>query len=111
MSKFYQDMLVKGDVYDVVIVNKTIARIYVNADSAATLDRYKNPKTGKVIVVNFGDVKGGLTSKINDPEARKKFANRHNCKDKKDKTKAGYWACRVNRYANLWNGQTYPGFW
>ena len=47
MSKFYQDMLVKGDVYDVVIVNKTIARIYVNADSAATLDRYKNPKTGK----------------------------------------------------------------
>ena len=59
----------------------------------------KNPKTGKVIVVNFGDVKGGLTSKINDPEARKKFANRHNCKDKKDKTKAGYWSCRLPRYA------------
>ncbi|MEI6021144.1 MAG: ATP-dependent metallopeptidase FtsH/Yme1/Tma family protein, partial [Bacteroidota bacterium] len=47
LSKFYQDMLVKGDVNDVVIVNKTIARIYVNADSAASLDRYKNPKTGK----------------------------------------------------------------
>lgn len=46
-SKFYQEMLVKGDVTDVVIVNKTIARITVNPDSAATLDRYKNPKTGK----------------------------------------------------------------
>lgn len=46
-SKFYQEMLVKGDVTDVVIVNKTIARIYVNPDSAATLNRYKNPKTGK----------------------------------------------------------------
>jgi ATP-dependent metalloprotease FtsH len=46
-SKFYQEMLVKGDVTDVVIVNKTIARIYVNPDSVAALDRYKNPKTGK----------------------------------------------------------------
>lgn len=48
-SKFYQEMLVKGDVTDVVIVNKTIARITVNPDSVATLDRYKNPKTGKAI--------------------------------------------------------------
>jgi ATP-dependent metalloprotease FtsH len=46
-SKFFQDMLVKGDVQDVVIVNKTIARIKVNADSAATLDRYKDPRSGK----------------------------------------------------------------
>lgn len=46
-NKFYQEMLVKGDVTDVVIVNKTIARIYVNPDSAATLNRYKNQKTGK----------------------------------------------------------------
>jgi cell division protease FtsH len=46
-SKFYQEMLVKGDVTDVVIVNKTIARITVNADSVSSLDRYKNPKTGK----------------------------------------------------------------
>ncbi len=46
-SKFFQDMLVKGDVTDVVIVNKTIARITVNPDSAATLDRYKDPKSGK----------------------------------------------------------------
>ena len=48
-SKFFQDMLVKGDVTDVVIVNKTIARITVNPDSVATLDRYKDPKTGRAM--------------------------------------------------------------
>jgi hypothetical protein len=60
----------------------------------------KNDK-GNVIQVNFGDVKGGLKSKINDPEARKAFADRHNCDQKKDKTKAGYWSCNLPRYAKL----------
>ena len=40
-------MLLKGDVQEVVIVNKNIARITVNPDSAANLDRYKDPKTGR----------------------------------------------------------------
>lgn len=71
----------------------------------------KNPKTKKVIRVNFGDVKGGLTAKVSDPEARKNFAARHKCSTKKDKTKAGYWACRINKYGHLWGGKTYPGFW
>lgn len=57
----------------------------------------KNDK-GNVIKVNFGDEKGGLKAKINDPEARKAFADRHNCSDKKDKTKAGYWSCNLPRY-------------
>ncbi len=48
-GKFYQDMLAKGDVTDVVIVNKTIARIYINPDSASTLNRYKNPKDGRAL--------------------------------------------------------------
>ncbi|MDO8999088.1 MAG: ATP-dependent zinc metalloprotease FtsH [Bacteroidota bacterium] len=43
-GKFYQDMLAKGDVTEVVIVNKTIARIYINPDSAYKCDRYKNEK-------------------------------------------------------------------
>lgn len=71
----------------------------------------RNPKTGKVKVVNFGDVKGGLSAKVSDPKARKAFASRHKCHLKKDKTKPGYWACRANRYASLWNGRTYPGYW
>ena len=71
----------------------------------------KNPKTGKVKKISFGDVKGGLTSKVNDPKARKSFAARHNCDMKKDKTTAGYWACRLNRYGHLFGGKTYPGYW
>jgi hypothetical protein len=59
----------------------------------------KNPKTGNIMKINFGDAKGGLTSKINDREAARNFASRHNCDMKKDKTKAGYWACRLPQYA------------
>ena len=71
----------------------------------------KNPKTGKVKKIAFGDIHGGLTAKVSDPKARKAFAARHNCNMKKDKTKAGYWACRINKFGHLWNGRTYPGYW
>jgi len=71
----------------------------------------KNPSTGKIKKITFGDVHGGLTAKVSNPEARRSFAARHKCKDKKDRTKAGYWACRINRYGHLWGGKTYPGFW
>lgn len=71
----------------------------------------KNPKTGKIKNIAFGDVHGGLTAKVSDPKARKAFASRHNCDMKKDKTKAGYWACRINKYGHLWGGKTYPGYW
>ena len=61
----------------------------------------KNPKTGKVIKVSFGAKDGGgnLAVKLKDPKARKAFADRHDCENKNDKTKAGYWSCRLPRYA------------
>lgn len=71
----------------------------------------KDPKSGKVRKIAFGDVHGGLTAKVSNPKARASFAARHQCHLKNDKTKAGYWACRINRYAHLWGGKTYPGFW
>ena len=71
----------------------------------------RNPKTGKIMKISFGDVHGGLTAKVSNPKARKSFAARHNCAEKKDRTTAGYWACRINKYAHLWGGKTYPGFW
>ncbi|MDX2174073.1 MAG: ATP-dependent zinc metalloprotease FtsH [Bacteroidota bacterium] len=43
-GKFLNEMLAKGDVTDVVIVNKTMARISINPDSAYKCDRYKNSK-------------------------------------------------------------------
>lgn len=72
----------------------------------------KNPKTGNVKKIEFGDEKGGLTSKINDREAARNFASRHNCDTKTDKLSAGYWACRLPKYAKelgLKGGGSY--FW
>ena len=46
----------------------------------------KNPKTGNVKKVNFGD-SGNLSVKIKEPGARASFAARHKCSTKKDKTK------------------------
>ena len=70
----------------------------------------RNPKTGNIKKINFGDVKGGLTTKIDNPEARKSFVARHKCSTKKDKMTAGYWSCRIPRYKNLYSG-SYSGFW
>jgi hypothetical protein len=58
----------------------------------------KDPKTGNVKKVEWGDTTG-LKVKLDDPEARKSFAARHQCADKTDKTSPGYWACRTPMYA------------
>lgn len=73
----------------------------------------KNPKTGRVKVVHFGDVKGGLTAKINDPAARRSFIARHRCRRKwkpSDRLSAGYWSCNLPRYKNIFSG-SYSGYW
>jgi len=59
----------------------------------------KDPSTGNVKKITFGDAKGGLSSKINDKEAAASFAARHNCDTKNDKLSPGYWSCRLPRYA------------
>ncbi len=66
----------------------------------------RNPKTGKIKKVSYGSPV--MTAKWNDPAARKSFAARHQCEKKKDKTKAGYWACRAHKDF----GKNVPGrFW
>jgi hypothetical protein len=57
----------------------------------------RDPKTKKIKKVSFGS--GGLRAKIKNKEARNAFAARHNCKNKKDRTKAGWWSCNLPRYA------------
>ena len=70
----------------------------------------KDPKTKKIKTVRFGS--GGLRAKINDKKARNAFAARHKCAQKKDKTKAGYWSCRLPRYAKLLGlKSSFGGFW
>ena len=58
----------------------------------------KDPSTGNIKKVTWGDTTG-LKVKLDDPAARKSFAARHDCENQKDKTKAGYWACNLPRYA------------
>ena len=52
----------------------------------------KNPKTGKVVKVNFGDP--NMRIKKSNPERRKSFRARHNCDNPGPRTKARYWSCR-----------------
>jgi hypothetical protein len=66
---------------------------------------------GKIKKVSFGDTTG-LSAKINNPEARRAFAKRHDCANKKDRTKASYWSCRLPRYAKLLGlKSSFSGFW
>jgi len=66
---------------------------------------------GKVKKVSFGD-SGGLSTKINDPKARQAFAKRHKCAQKTDRTKAGYWSCRIGRYwKSLGGSKNFSGYW
>ena len=63
----------------------------------------KNPETGNIIKVEFGAKKGGqkLSVKLDDPKARKRYDARHGCSKGRhnDKTKPGYWSCRLPRFS------------
>mgnify|MGYP001571413114 FL=1 len=65
----------------------------------------KNPETGNIIKVEFGAKKGGqkLSVKLDDPKARKRYDSRHGCSKGKhnDKTKPGYWSCRLPKFQKL----------
>jgi hypothetical protein len=52
----------------------------------------KDPKTGNIKKVNFGDPK--MRIRKSNPKARKSFRARHNCDNPGPKTKARYWSCR-----------------
>jgi hypothetical protein len=70
----------------------------------------RDPKTKKIKKVSFGS--GGLRAKINNPKARNAFAKRHRCNTKNDRTKPGYWSCRLPRYAKaLGLGNNKNTFW
>ncbi|MDB4337418.1 hypothetical protein OAA09_00210 [bacterium] len=78
------------------------AYVYVNSG--------KKNKDGTIRVkrVKFGssmpDAMGKSKKAI---KRRKSFGDRHNCSDKDDKTKAGYWSCRLTKLF----GRNIPGWW
>ena len=52
----------------------------------------KDPKTGNIKKVNFGDPNMRIKKSI--PARRKSFRARHHCETPGPKTKARYWSCR-----------------
>ena len=55
----------------------------------------KNPKTGNVKKVNFGDP--NMEIRRDNPKARKSFRARHGCGTGRasDRTKAAFWSCKM----------------
>jgi len=76
-------------------------KVTLNKPTSGDSKKYKvyvkDPKTGNVRKVEFGDP--NMEIKRDDPERRKSFRARHKCDQKKDKTSAGYWSCK------LWSGK------
>lgn len=72
-------------------------QVQLGKPSAGDVKKYKvyvrDPKSGNIKKVNFGDP--NMEIKRDNPERRKNFRARHNCSQKKDRTKAGYWSCRM----------------
>lgn len=68
----------------------------------------RDPDSGNIRKVTFGS---SMPDAMGDSEAarkrRKNFGDRHNCADKKDKTQAGYWACRATKMF----GRDISGWW
>ncbi len=52
----------------------------------------RDPKTGNIKKVNFGDKK--MRIKKSNPKRRKSFRARHRCSNPGPRTKARYWSCR-----------------
>jgi hypothetical protein len=52
----------------------------------------KDPETGNVKKVNFGDP--NMRIRKSNPAARKSFRARHRCEDPGPKTMARYWSCK-----------------
>lgn len=82
--------------------DKGKAYVYVNSG--------KKDKKGRIKVkkVSFGS---SMPDAMGDSEAHKKrrksFGDRHNCSDKDDKTKPGYWSCRATKLF----GRDIAGWW
>ncbi len=70
----------------------------------------KKDKKGRIKVkkVSFGSsMPDAMGSSEEHKKRRKSFGDRHNCADKDDKTKPGYWSCRATKFF----GRNIPGWW
>lgn len=70
--------------------------VTLNKPSKGDVKKYKvhvkNPDTGKIVKVNFGDP--NMSIKRDNPKRKKSFRARHKCDTAKDKTTPRYWSCK-----------------
>ena len=87
--EFWDDVLVEAEYQGrKVTLNKPM-----KGDVKKSKVYVRDPKTGNVKKVNFGDKK--MKIKKSNPKRRKSFRARYNCKNPGPKTKARYWSCRA----------------
>lgn len=69
---------------------------------------YVRNDKGKVVKVSFGSSMGDAMGDSDiHRKRRKSFGDRHNCSDKNDRTKPGYWSCRATKLF----GRNIAGWW
>lgn len=115
MNKYMRDLskgLIGSIIQEKEKKHPPLGKIRRNSGSGKKYMVYvKNPSTGKIKKITFGDKKGGLSAKTGNAKARKSFAARHNCAKKKDRMTAGYWACRLTRSGLFGKNRTTSGYW
>ena len=68
----------------------------------------RDKKTGNVKKVEFGsNMPDAMGDSDEAKKRRKSFGDRHNCADKDDNTKPGYWSCRATKLF----GRNIAGWW
>ena len=90
LDKIYQDEEQKDAEYQSKKV--TLNKPFRTPSESKKFGVYVENEKGNVILVRFGDP--DMEIKRDDPDRRKAFRERHDCENKNDKTKAGYWSCK-----------------
>ena len=89
-QKYNLDMLPEAEYHGRTV---KLGKPFLTPDGPKKRSVYvKNPKTGNVIRVNFGDKK--MRIKKSNPARRRSFRARHKCHTAKDRTIARYWSCK-----------------
>ena len=92
-SEEYEDWGVEATAAEYKGRKVTLNKPFRTKGGAKKFAVYVKNKSGNVVIVRFGDP--NMEIKRDDPKRRKAFRDRHNCSEKKDKTKAGYWSCKM----------------
>ena len=93
MPEEYEDWGIEATAAEYKGRKVTLNKPFRTKGGAKKFAVYVKNSNGNVVIVRFGDP--NMEIKRDDPKRRKAFRDRHNCAEKKDKTTAGYWSCKM----------------